>query len=118
MVKFKITIYRENTLQLHKQRENDTTIMGHMIKSKLITLELKQINTCRMHTKVIFLSDIVGTDRRTIINECFTEKIHDNRLTWPNIPHPPLLTWKTWTKYIKKCFVKISQTINYVNHLD
>ena len=87
---FKITIYRENVLKFHKQRENDTTIMGKMIKVNLTILELKQINTWRMHVKAIFLSNIVDIEGKTIMNEYFFCKVHDSNLTWPNIPHPPL----------------------------
>ena len=83
-------IYRENTLQLHKQRKNDTTIMGQMMKFNLTALELKQINTRRMHVKVIFLPDKVNTEEKTILNDYFIGKVHDSSLTWPNIPHPPL----------------------------
>ena len=94
IVTFKITTYRENTLQFHKQRENDTTILGQMKKFNLTTLELKQINMRRMQVKAVFLSDIVNIEEK-MMNKYFMIKVHDSSLTWRNIPHPPQPSWKT-----------------------
>ena len=51
------------------QRDNDSYLMDEINKELSSTIDLERINACRLHLKVMFLSDITNNQGNRLTNE-------------------------------------------------
>ena len=86
----------------HPQRQHDVHIMT-LLEGCSPGTKMKSINKCRMHLKVITVSDITMSDGRTIRKGILTgTEIQPSKLTWPYSPPPTESDWKIWRWALKK----------------
>ena len=64
--------------------------------------KLIHINRCRMHLKVIMMTDINTTSGCKITQQIIHRIPAISKLLWPKMPFPELHRWKTWDWEIKK----------------
>ena len=81
------------------QREGDSTLMDLLIHHKVSHDCLRIMNTCRMYLQIIFVSDMVSADGKTVLQWASHPKdTIQNRssLHWRTQTRPTESMWKTW----------------------
>ena len=53
----------------HPQRKNDKCIMEEIIKKEITIKQMIQINACRLHLQVSFISDMTRPNSKEIFTE-------------------------------------------------
>lgn len=89
------------TLQL--PRQHDIAIMDVLDKETSFTsLELRDINICRIYKKALFLSDISSGDGRTLAEQAATDTPITRSSTFPFVrqDYPSPRQWQAWQKAI------------------
>ena len=67
MVRKKIKIVLDNTLQFNIQRRNDKCIMNELTRGSLSVKQLTHLNACRLYLNKIHLIDIIYPDGKNLI---------------------------------------------------
>jgi hypothetical protein len=99
---------RLNIPLLSPLRENDTAIMDLLDDSHQFSMsQLKDINTCRIYKKVIFLSEIATGDGKSIAKWAFTDVPNVRNIKYPFNPqgyptHKQWTSWKAALQYINQ----------------
>ena len=92
------------------QCERDEFIMDALhLRGQCSTLELQQLNACRMHLQVARLSDITSADGMRIrpgILLGTNENVFKSSSRWPRQGRPPAEWWKLWRKKAQLVFSK------------
>jgi hypothetical protein len=84
-------------------RQNDSTIMDTLDKQACFSsLELRDINICRLYKKVLFLSDITSGDGRKVTAHARTDQPIQRVSTYPFVrqDYPSPRQWSAWEKAI------------------
>jgi len=95
-------------------REGDKTIMELFLSAGYRTTELATLNHCRMHLKVIFLSDICN-GQGTAIEQQFwsgTGEATVHPYSWPRSHKPGTNEWRLW-----QCALTRSLQLGRAQHL-
>ena len=87
------------------QRENDELIMESIFKYKqhFTDREFILVNQCRMYLKLMFLSDMMSGDGKTIDPSFLDGKLSFDRTSiwsWPKQNNPSKLAWNQWRRAI------------------
>jgi hypothetical protein len=82
--------------------------MAAFLDLQILPLELLACNHCRMHLRVILLSDIVSGDGLSLLNNKWqgipfiSEQKHRS---WPKYGKPSSTAWNIWRKWAKATFL-------------
>ena len=102
------------------QRNNDKCIMYEIIKQKLTIKQLIQINACRIHLPVSFISDMTRPNG----NDIFSDFLRGERTTqvtsnhgWPTQDSPSSNAKKLWSKTIRQIFQLNSGSLLIIHRL-
>jgi hypothetical protein len=87
-------------------REHDVCIM-EVASSLYQGQQLVQINMCRIHLQVTYLSDITSVDGKRILLAYYEGKEHQasgrqSRLHWPPIGELPKTWWDLWKQFLER----------------
>ena len=110
MKKYRVSIHRKDRVRLLPNLMNDTNVMREFKNKGYNATDLRRMNTCRQHLKVIYLSDITNARGNDIDLGYYFVAQHDSNLNWPNVPHLPGKTWNTWRKAVQTTFGKTLTT--------
>ena len=53
-------------MSIEIQRRNDKYIMDEVLQSNLPKSKIIQVNACRLYLQIIYLSDIINPDSKTV----------------------------------------------------
>ena len=102
------------------QRKNDKCIMYEIIKQKLTINQLIQINACRIHLQVSFISDMTRPNGKDIFSEFLrgerTTQVTSNH-GWPKQESPSPNAKKLWSKTIREIFQLNSGSLPIIHRL-
>jgi hypothetical protein len=87
-----------------EQREGDAFLMTIFVYAKFTTIELKQINQCRIYHQVLTVADIATADGKSIDPQYFLPETYVDRrskLKWPTQGLPSQQAWKEWYRALK-----------------
>ena len=90
-------------MNIELQRRNDKRIMDEVLQSNFLKGKRIQVNVCRLYLRVIYLSDMIEPDGRTVDMNLFSGKRPEYpkfKFTWPNEPNPSTKAWKTWNNML------------------
>ena len=86
------------------QCDHDVVFMQQVGSSALSRGEVRSVNLCRQWLRVLYLSDIVTGDGRSIQLEAWKgdapQSVHAN-LGWPVIHRPSAAHWSVWRRYLQ-----------------
>ena len=86
-------------------RVGDRTIMELLVHNNVSTESLQIINACRIFLQVIYVSDIVNADGKSVCKWALhpkpTQPKHSN-LVWPYQPFPSERHWRLWRHTLLK----------------
>jgi hypothetical protein len=108
--KFKIKIEDGVTSNLTPKRLNDKFIMQEIAQHREFSnTELVHINRCRMHLKVMTISDIANGNGQLLRHGVLKGQMMqlDNpTLLWPRQDRPGIRSWRIWRKAVKRIFMR------------
>ena len=100
--------------------KNDKCIMYEIIKQKLTINQLIQINACRIHLQVSFISDMTRPNGKDIFSEFLrgerTTQVTSNH-GWPKQESPSPNAKKLWSKTIREIFQLNSGSLPIIHRL-
>ena len=70
-------------------------------------IDLEKLNACRLHLKLMLLSDITNNKGNCFIKGIlFGDKSHlkNSNLQWPNQPSPNKKSWQLWSRTISNIY--------------
>ena len=91
------------------QHDNDSYLMDEINKNISSTIDLERIDACRLHLKVMFLSDITNNQGNCLLNGILSGDktyLKNSNLQWPNQPSPNKKSWHLWSSTISKIYCK------------
>ena len=112
---YKLQIQVDRVWTPSSQRQNDKTIMDLLIEKKYPVDHLRIMNKCRLYLQVIYLSDIVSADGKTMLkwaSHATNEKKDRSTLVWPYQQCPTTEEWNTWKMTL---YAAVGVTTNYKN---
>ena len=91
-------------MSIEIQRRNDKCIMDEVLQSHLTKSKIIQVNACRLYLRIIYLSDIIEPDGKTVHPTYYAGKCPSyptSKFKWPHQSKPSNAAWKTWHKTIQ-----------------
>jgi hypothetical protein len=98
----KVTVEIENQWLPTPMRDGDTMLFDQALSLNFTTLQLRQINECRMYLQVIIVSDISTADGKYILPHIYKGKRSTDRISslhWPATRRP--VTWAAWKLFLQ-----------------
>ena len=99
-----IKIITKKYMSLEIQRRNDKCIMDEVLNSNLTKRKISQVNACRLYLRILYLSDIIQPDGKTVNPMYFNGKrpsYPTSKYKWPHQSKPSNAAWKTWHKIVR-----------------
>ena len=96
---YNITVQIEKVWTPTVQRVGDSTIMDFLINKQVSQDCLQVVNKCRLYLQVIYLSDIISADGKTVMRWAMEPPENINRnsnLKWPHQSRPKASEWYKW----------------------
>ena len=78
-------------MNIELQRRNDKCIMNEVLQSNLSKSKIIQVNACRLYVRVIYLSNMIEPDGRTIDMNIYSGKrsaYPKSKFPWSNQSNP------------------------------
>ena len=91
-------------MSIEIQRRNDKCIMDEVLQSNLTKSKIIQVNACRLYLRIIYLSDIIEPDGKTVHLMYHAGKrpsYPTSKFKWPHQSKPSNAAWKTWHKIVR-----------------
>ena len=88
-------------MSIEIQRRNNKCIMDEVLQSNLTKTKLIQVNTCKLYLQILYLSDIIEPDSKTVNSMYYSGKIpaySRSTFKWPRQSNPSKAACKTWYK--------------------
>ena len=108
--KFDIHINDEVTSNATPKRQNDKFIMEEIaLYNEFSNNDLDHINRCRLHLRVMTLSDIVNGNGRLLrrgVMKGNMFQLNTSPYLWPRQDRPGITSWRIWRKAMKKVFMR------------
>jgi hypothetical protein len=80
-------------------RENDILLMDLFMSLNFTSVQLQQLNSCRLFLSALTVSDITAADGKYILPSYLNGNSPTDRssiLKWPRQPKPPVSSWTLW----------------------
>lgn len=104
MSKFHLSITMRDAWLPSSLEPGDVNLMEYFVSRSFFAKQLASLNRCRVYLQVLFLSDIVSADGKTIISPVLDgHKLVDRRssLLWPSQATPPRSGWRLWAEALQ-----------------
>ena len=105
--KHNIKIKMKENMLFHKQRYNDSCIMGYILYTTTSLTNITRLNACRLYLRISFLSEMSNIKGTAIITGSLSDekiKIANSNFEWPNKSRPSKLTRSMWSRMITRLF--------------
>jgi hypothetical protein len=89
-------------------RLNDQFLMMAFANHGYTPGELAILNTCRIHCRVLFVSDLSTGDGHHLLPSAFSSReprSSQSHLGWPRTTSPNNHSWRLWTDALQSCFL-------------
>ena len=90
------------------RREKDQYLMKMFYDSGATKIQLRDLNKCRLHLKVVTLADIFEANGKTITTQAWNgDKMMETRknIIWPDQPRPIGTQWTLWRSFLRKALL-------------
>lgn len=97
---------RDGLSPIQKAREGDSFLMEVFEQNGYTPQQLRMLNICRLHLKIMLVSDLCTGDGWWL-DKVYLERRapfhHHNQFIWPKAPIPNATCWKMWTNAVINC---------------
>ena len=104
MARNNIKIITKKYMSIEIQRRNDKCILDEVLQSNLSKSKLIQVNTCRLYLQILFLSDIIEPDGKSVhymYHSGNRPEYPRSIFKWPRQSNPSKVACKTWHTAMK-----------------